>query len=243
MARYIHRIKWSCVFCGDEAGIFSNEELLIRLLTQNHVETHPPTLDAFDLSKAKLKGRIASPVPANHCPLCGPPTWHTPEKSSKDAERLGDSPEDLHLHFIGHLQHLALLSISWWDEDVGAAIDFSDSSHGSADAIGLNSEIDGDQPQGASSLLHLEVKEHNVIAFDMGEYRSHGKFPAVIIKRVCDYADGHNNEAWQPFAAATAAAAARAFLAQYSPVPRPVAPSIDDIKPDSDPRDDKMSID
>ena len=37
-------------------------------------------------------------------------------------------------------------------------------------------------------------------------------FPCLVIKGVCDYADSHKNKKWQPYAAATAAAFARALL-------------------------------
>lgn len=155
-ARYIHCTKWSCAFCGKEAGIFSSEELLIRHLTQSQIENHQPTTDAFELSKIKSKGRIASPVPANHCPLCGPPPWHKlGTASNKDADVLSGNPEDLHQHFVNHLQYFALLSLSWWDEDIGAVIDSPHSGYGSADAIRPNSDIDDDRLK-TGSLLYFE---------------------------------------------------------------------------------------
>ncbi|KAL7943956.1 nucleoside phosphorylase domain-containing protein [Trichoderma barbatum] len=59
------------------------------------------------------------------------------------------------------------------------------------------------------------AKELGVIAFDMHESGLSEGLPCVIIKGICDYADGHKNKKWQPFAAATAAAAAKALLEQY----------------------------
>lgn len=168
--RYIHRIEWSCALCGDKAGKFSSEEHLVRHLTQNQAENHPPTLGAIEVSKIKSRGKIASPVPANHCPLCGPPPWHEPGKTSKVADVLSGKHEDLHQHFADHLQHLALLSISWWDEDIGAAVDSPHSGYGSTDAIGLNSEID-DQPL-ASTLLHLEDADLARLRKDQTEMES-----------------------------------------------------------------------
>jgi hypothetical protein len=40
----------------------------------------------------------------------------------------------------------------------------------------------------------------------------------IIIKGVCDYADSHKNKAWQGYAAATGAAAAKAFLEYWAPI-------------------------
>jgi len=38
------------------------------------------------------------------------------------------------------------------------------------------------------------------------------KFPCIVIRGICDYADSHKNDMWQRYAAATAAAFAREFL-------------------------------
>jgi nucleoside phosphorylase len=37
-------------------------------------------------------------------------------------------------------------------------------------------------------------------------------FPCLVIRGICDYADSHKNEIWQPYAAATAAAYAKELL-------------------------------
>jgi hypothetical protein len=37
-------------------------------------------------------------------------------------------------------------------------------------------------------------------------------FPCLVIRGICDYADSHKNKTWQPYAAATAAAYAKAIL-------------------------------
>jgi nucleoside phosphorylase len=37
-------------------------------------------------------------------------------------------------------------------------------------------------------------------------------FPCLVIRGICDYADSHKNDRWQPYAAATAAAYAKEFL-------------------------------
>ncbi|KAK4082345.1 uncharacterized protein Triagg1_2157 [Trichoderma aggressivum f. europaeum] len=56
-----------------------------------------------------------------------------------------------------------------------------------------------------------------VIAFEMKGAGVWETFPAVlVIKGVCDYADSHKNKSWQIYAAATAAAAAKAFLEHWN---------------------------
>ena len=37
-------------------------------------------------------------------------------------------------------------------------------------------------------------------------------FPCLVIRGICDYSDTHKNKAWQPYAAATAAAYAKELL-------------------------------
>ncbi|KAK4065526.1 hypothetical protein Trihar35433_7646 [Trichoderma harzianum] len=55
-----------------------------------------------------------------------------------------------------------------------------------------------------------------VIAFEMEGAGVWEIFPAaLVIKGVCDYADSHKNKTWQDYAAATAAAAAKAFLEHW----------------------------
>ena len=60
----------------------------------------------------------------------------------------------------------------------------------------------------------IALKE-NVIAFEMEGAGVWDKFPCVIIKAVCDYADSHKNKKWQSYAAATAAACMKAFLKEW----------------------------
>ncbi|KAK6360156.1 hypothetical protein TWF730_006309 [Orbilia blumenaviensis] len=56
------------------------------------------------------------------------------------------------------------------------------------------------------------AKEEDIIGLEMegSGVWSHG--PCLVIKGVSDYADSHKNDKWQPYAAATAASAAKAFL-------------------------------
>ncbi|KAL6788675.1 ankyrin repeat-containing domain protein [Trichoderma sp. SZMC 28012] len=56
-----------------------------------------------------------------------------------------------------------------------------------------------------------------VIAFEMEGAGVWEMLPAaLVIKGVCDYADSHKNKTWQDYAAATAAAAAKAFLEHWN---------------------------
>ncbi|KAJ4199011.1 hypothetical protein NW767_008595 [Fusarium falciforme] len=64
-------------------------------------------------------------------------------------------------------------------------------------------------------------KEEGVIAFEMEGAGVWDQLPCIIVKGVCDYADSHKNERWQPFAAATAASAAKALLSLCIKTDRP----------------------
>jgi nucleoside phosphorylase len=65
------------------------------------------------------------------------------------------------------------------------------------------------------------AKEHDIIAFDMEGAGVWDEAPCIIVKGICDYADSHKNKTWQPFAAATAAAVAKAMLERYTLTDRP----------------------
>ncbi|EHK47251.1 hypothetical protein TRIATDRAFT_239796 [Trichoderma atroviride IMI 206040] len=56
---------------------------------------------------------------------------------------------------------------------------------------------------------------HNIIAFETEGAGAWDEIPCIVVKGICDYADSHNNEAWQDFAAATSAAVAKAILGRY----------------------------
>ncbi|KAL7942766.1 hypothetical protein V8C42DRAFT_139381 [Trichoderma barbatum] len=58
--------------------------------------------------------------------------------------------------------------------------------------------------------------QDKVIAFEMEGAGVWETFPScLVIKGICDYADSHKNKTWQIYAAATAAAAAKAFLGYW----------------------------
>ncbi|KAL3493511.1 purine and uridine phosphorylase [Aspergillus germanicus] len=60
--------------------------------------------------------------------------------------------------------------------------------------------------------------QYNLIAFEMEGSGVWDFFPCLIIKGVCDYADSHNSQHWQTYAASTAAACMRAFLDEWESV-------------------------
>ncbi|KAK5213936.1 hypothetical protein LTR41_000128 [Exophiala xenobiotica] len=60
------------------------------------------------------------------------------------------------------------------------------------------------------------AKDFGIIAFEMEGAGVWDHFPSIVVKGVCDYADGHKNKNWQRYAAATAAAGMKAFLEQWA---------------------------
>ncbi|KAK4246698.1 nucleoside phosphorylase domain-containing protein [Corynascus novoguineensis] len=68
------------------------------------------------------------------------------------------------------------------------------------------------------SCVHRDkiAREHNVIAFEMEGAGVWDEIPCIVIKGISDYADSHKSKVWQPFAAATAAAVAKAVLERYT---------------------------
>ncbi len=61
------------------------------------------------------------------------------------------------------------------------------------------------------------ARQTGVIGFEMEGAGVWDVFPCVVIKGACDYADSHKTKAWQRYAAATAAACMKAFLAHWAP--------------------------
>ena len=52
----------------------------------------------------------------------------------------------------------------------------------------------------------------NMLCFEMEAAGLMDKFPCLVIRGICDYADSHKNKQWQPYAAMTAAAYAKELL-------------------------------
>ncbi|KAL2782706.1 nucleoside phosphorylase domain-containing protein [Aspergillus keveii] len=64
------------------------------------------------------------------------------------------------------------------------------------------------------------VQAEGVVGFEMEGAGVWDNISCIIIKGVCDYADSHKNKAWQSYAAATGATAAKAFLEYWEPTTR-----------------------
>ena len=63
-------------------------------------------------------------------------------------------------------------------------------------------------------------QKYDIIGLEMEAAGVMDTIPVGVIRGVCDYADETKNKAWQPFAAATAAAYAKALLYQINPEPQ-----------------------
>lgn len=57
--------------------------------------------------------------------------------------------------------------------------------------------------------------ELDIMCVDMEAAGLVGEFPCLVIRGICDYADSHKPQRWQPYAAATAAAFAKEFLSCF----------------------------
>ncbi|KAI0854212.1 purine and uridine phosphorylase, partial [Daldinia vernicosa] len=60
-------------------------------------------------------------------------------------------------------------------------------------------------------------KEKGVLCFETAAAGLMNHFPCVVIRGICDYADTHNNSAWQGYSAMTAAAYAKDLLSKVAP--------------------------
>ncbi|KIX03045.1 uncharacterized protein Z518_06595 [Rhinocladiella mackenziei CBS 650.93] len=58
----------------------------------------------------------------------------------------------------------------------------------------------------------LSSEPGGVLCFEMEAAGVMSRFPCLVIRGICDYADSHKNKTWQPYAAATAAAFAKVLL-------------------------------
>ncbi|KLJ11735.1 hypothetical protein EMPG_09646 [Blastomyces silverae] len=63
----------------------------------------------------------------------------------------------------------------------------------------------------------LKNSDEDCICFEMEAAGLMNQFPCLVIRGLCDYADSHKNDQWQPYAAAAAAGYARELL-HYLPV-------------------------
>jgi nucleoside phosphorylase len=62
-------------------------------------------------------------------------------------------------------------------------------------------------------------KKHEMLCFEMEAAGLINNFRCIVIRGICDYADSHKNDQWQPYAAATAAAYAKLLLKIIPPFP------------------------
>ncbi|KAF5714047.1 ankyrin repeat [Fusarium mundagurra] len=60
-------------------------------------------------------------------------------------------------------------------------------------------------------------KEKDVLCFKMKAAGLSNHFPCIVIRGICDYADSHKNDKWQPYAALAAAAYAKKMLLKIPP--------------------------
>jgi nucleoside phosphorylase len=75
----------------------------------------------------------------------------------------------------------------------------------------------------------LSNKVGGVLCFEMEAAGLMDRFPCLVIRGICDYADSHKNKTWQPYAAATAAAYAKEMLSIINTTDIPEAKLIDGI--------------
>ncbi|WYZ43460.1 hypothetical protein EsH8_VI_001159 [Colletotrichum jinshuiense] len=67
------------------------------------------------------------------------------------------------------------------------------------------------------------ARKHGIIAFEMEGADMWDDLPCIVVKGVCDYADGHKNKRWQAYAAATPASVLKALLARYVQPDKPAS--------------------
>ncbi|KAL4781260.1 hypothetical protein BJX76DRAFT_360039, partial [Aspergillus varians] len=87
-------------------------------------------------------------------------------------------------------------------------------------SIYIGSVASGDTVMKSGQHRDEIAKREKVIGFDMEGAGVWDNVPCIIIKGVCDYADSHKSKLWQPYAAATGASVAKAFLEYWMPVSR-----------------------
>jgi nucleoside phosphorylase len=82
-------------------------------------------------------------------------------------------------------------------------------------AIHFGLVASGDTVMASGAHRNSIASKEKVICFEMEGAGVWDHFPTVIIKGVCDYADSHKGKRWQQYAAVSAAACAKAFLAEW----------------------------
>ncbi|KAF5021966.1 hypothetical protein F66182_6006 [Fusarium sp. NRRL 66182] len=142
--RHVHRIKWYCQYCTeqDQNVYFWTQDQLARHMAEDGAEGHPRSPDKLEIARITARGKRGNPRTELECPLCGIPPWNSPETLDRGTGTATEENLDLYQHMSTHLQHLALLSLSWWADDIGQPEQNSDEEASSDDAIGFNSDRD-----------------------------------------------------------------------------------------------------
>lgn len=89
-------------------------------------------------------------------------------------------------------------------------------SHRPSPEIFIGRVASGDTVMKSGEHRDQVAKQYGVIAFEMEGAGVWDELPCIVVKGICDYADSHKNKAWQPHAAATAAAVLKAILRKYT---------------------------
>lgn len=80
----------------------------------------------------------------------------------------------------------------------------------------------------------ISEKLGGVLCFEMEAAGIMNRFPCLVIRGICDYADSHKNKKWQPYAAATAAAYAKELLSVISAAEVVKTHTVDETMMDED---------
>ncbi|KAL2845287.1 purine and uridine phosphorylase [Aspergillus pseudoustus] len=62
------------------------------------------------------------------------------------------------------------------------------------------------------SITRDQLAQKGILCFEMEAAGLMDRFPCLVVRGICDYADSHKNKEWQGYAAATAAAVAKEIL-------------------------------
>jgi len=80
----------------------------------------------------------------------------------------------------------------------------------------------------------ISKKLGGVLCFEMEAAGLMNRFPCLVIRGICDYADSHKNKRWQPYAAATAAVYAKELLSVISAAEVVKTHTVDETMMDKD---------
>jgi nucleoside phosphorylase len=80
----------------------------------------------------------------------------------------------------------------------------------------------------------ISKKLGGVLCFEMEAAGLMNRFPCLVIRGICDYADSHKNKKWQPYAAATAAVYAKELLSVISAAEVVKTHTVDETMMDKD---------